>query len=342
MKLFHRVMLLSVVLALAGSPLRAEDAQVTDALTNLLNPSGIAIRPGTGEIFISDSGALRVLRFDPASGKSETVIGNYPKDVYGKGPMYDIGPLGLLFLDKDTLAVGDGGLPDGSELVRIYTVPPKGKKLNFDETKYQTGPLGPGEDSPMGEGNFYQLAEVGGTVYITSNGDDTKGWLLKFDLKDGKPGKLVTGIATKVATGVDAPVGITTDKQGRLVVGQMGEVNIPGDSLLTIYDPKTGELVAKAETGLSDIAALAYSPKTGKLYCVDFAWAKPADGGLFRLDVSQEKGKPMSVNAVKIASLDKPSAMAFAADGTLYVTVFGTQAEGSDARPGKLVKLSGL
>ena len=66
----------------------------------------------------------------------------------------------------------------------------------------------------------------------------------------------------------------------------MGEVNVAGDSLLTFYDAKTGKLITSIKTGLSDIVGLAYHPKSGKLYAVDFSWVDPTKGGLYRLDVS--------------------------------------------------------
>jgi glucose/arabinose dehydrogenase len=98
--------------------------------------------------------------------------------------------------------------------------------------------------------------------------------------------------------------------------------------------------MANAKTGLYDIADLAYSPKSGKLYVVDFAWMDTSKGGLFRLDVKQD-GDAMKVTAEKILSLDKPSALAFSPDGTLYVTVFGTAKEGASKKPGKLLKIEG-
>lgn len=321
---------------------RADDprVKVETVLTGLSNPCGIAIHESSGHVFISDSAAHRVIRFDPKTRKTYPVITGFPEDIYGKGPKYAIGPLGLLFLDDETLVVGGGGLVDGKETVQVYTIPPVGKSIKAEDCKYELGPIAPGEASAMGEGNFYDLVADGNAIYISSNGDDTKGWVLRIPLNNGTPTSLEPFIATKEATEVDAPVGLAIDAHGMLVVGQMGEVNVPGDSLYTVYNPKDGSLLTKAPTGLHDIAGLAFSPKSGKLYCVDFAWIDAKEGGLFRLDISTQGGET-TVKAVKLASLDKPSALAFAADGTLYVTVFGPAEEGVSEKPGSLVKITG-
>ena len=165
-----------------------------------------------------------------------------------------------------------------------------------------------------------------------------KARLAKATITGGKPGTLEPTIATKVATGVDAPVPLTFSPQGDLVVGQMGEINVPGDALLTVYDPKSGELKSSAKMGLNDPTGLAYSPKTGKLYVLDFSWIDTTKGGLFRLDVDGD-----TVKATQIVRLDKPTAMAFDADGKLYISVYGTAREGSDRAPGRIVVIdSGL
>ena len=358
MKVVRKVTYATLAVCLLAAAAHAQEAKVTPVLKGLLNPTGIAVQPGTGHLFVADSGALRVLRFDPAAQKAESVVKGFPKDVYGKGPMYDIGPLGVAFLGPDTLVVGDGSLPDGQELVRFYGVPAPGKSIAAADMKFSAGPIGPGDDSLKGEGNFYALAvsaaaklseggiplkqlniERPSAIFVTCNGDDTKGWVSKIDWVDGKPGKLTPFIKTKVATNVDAPVAITENAEGQVVVGQMGEITVPNDSLLTIYDAKTGEKRANGETKLFDIAGLAYSPKSGKLYAVDYAWMDTTKGGLFRLDVTTS-GDKLNVEAVKIASLDKPTALAFAPDGTLYVTQIGTAKEGVD-RPGSIVKIEG-
>jgi DNA-binding beta-propeller fold protein YncE len=316
----------------------AQDIKVEQVVGGLSNPCGVAVQPGTGAVFLTDSANGRVVRVD--NGKLVDVITGSPKDVYGKGPFYDIGPLGLIFMnDGKSLIVGDGGFKDGEECVRVYTVESGKPALNYEKDASQKiGPL-PAADGVLAEGNLYGLALTSSALYVTSNGDDTKGWVLKADLNGTKLGKLERWLATKEMVDVDAPVGITINKQGDIVVGQFGEVNKPNDSLLTFYSAKTGKMLSNFETKLYDITGLAYSPKTGLLYATDFAWMKPDEGGLFRLDAAPTQSG--GVKVTKITSLDKPTALAFAPDGTLYITVIGPKGESENApKQGKLLKIA--
>jgi WD40 repeat protein len=296
----------------------------------------VAVQPGTNKVFISDSANGRICRVD--NGKLVDVVTGSPKDVYGKGPFYDIGPLGVTFSsDGKMLIVGDGGFKDGEECIRVYNVPDENKPaLNYEKDASQKlGPLAPA-DGVLGEGNLYGLALTSSALYVTCNGDDTKGWIAKADLNGTKFGKLERWLPTKEAVEVDAPVAITTNKQGDLVVGQFGEVNKPHDSLLTFYSAKTGKKLMNLETHLYDLTGLAYSPKTGLLYGTDFAWMAPGEGGLYRIDASDS-----GVKTTKIASLDKPTALAFASDGTLYITVVGPKGDMENApKQGKLLKIA--
>ena len=318
------------------SSAQAADGPATVVASELDNPSGIAIHPESGHLFIATHPG--VFRFIPGKpGKLVPEVTGFKTDVYGKGPKYDIGPLGVALLGNDHLVVGDGSLPDGSELVRVYKISANqapDKPTAAEASAFNLGPITAGNESAKGEGNFYALAVNAHAIYVTANGDDTKGWVLKADVKEGKATGLKPFIATKPAVNVDAPVAITFSPDGKqLVIGQMGEINVPGDSLLTMYDPETGKLLKSLKTGLSDIAGLAYSPKTGKLYAVDYAWADTKQGGLFVLEVTGEECK-----ATKIASLDKPTSLAFDKAGLLYITVFGTRPEGGKPS-GQLVTL---
>ena len=335
----------SLALMLAATAIHADDKKPAPGpravAGNLDNPSGIAIHPETGHFFISEHRGVLRLFPQTEEGKKGMArafeVNHFPSDIYGKGPMYDIGPLGVGFLDNEHLIVADGSRPDASELVRVYkigaTAPAKPAKE--DSAAFTLGPVEAGDTSAKGEGNFYGVAVTNNAIHITSNGDDTKGWVLRSVITDGKPGKLEGFIATKQDVAVDAPCAITVDKSGDLVIGQMGEVNVAGDSLLLVYDAKTGKLKKQYETGLSDIIGLAYSPVTGKLYATDFSWVDATKGGLFELTIEGDK-----CTARKVASLDKPTAIAFDAKGHAYVTTFGTAEEGAKGKPGKLFRIA--
>lgn len=155
-----------------------DKVEVKTIVERLNNPCGIAIQPETGHVFVSDSGALRVIRI--VDGKAEPVITGFPKDNYGKGPVYDIGPLGLAFIDKNTLAVGGGGKLDGEELLRVYKIPAAGA-APIDASQMHGAPQTlPANGKVVGEGNFYGLAKGNQGIFVTCNGDDEKGWILSL------------------------------------------------------------------------------------------------------------------------------------------------------------------
>ncbi|MEZ6049116.1 MAG: hypothetical protein R3C11_26780 [Planctomycetaceae bacterium] len=238
----------------------AEEPEHETLVIDLDNPSGVLVHPETGKVYTASR--FGVHRYDPKEHKAVFEVMGYATDIYGKGPKYNIGPLGLGLMTGNQLVVGDGSRVDGEELVRVY--PLDDKKKSEEDAAFTLGPITAGEASAKGEGNFYGIAVSESAIFVTCNGDDTKGWVSKQDIADGKPGELKPFIATKEATGTDAPVAITFNPDGsELVVGQMGEMNVAGDSLLTFYDPASGELKKSLKTGLSDIAGLAYSPATG-------------------------------------------------------------------------------
>jgi len=309
------------------------EPKVTKVVDGLSNPCGIAIQPETGVVFVSDSAASRIVRI--VDGKVEDVITDFPVDVYGKGPMFNIGPLGLVFMDKNTLVVGGGGLKDGEELLRVYDL--SGDLPKKADAMSSSAALAAVEaDELRGEGNLYGLAKQGNAVYVTCNGDDTKGWVSKAVIEGGKVTSFERFIATKEATEVDAPVAITESPRKLLVVGQGGEVGVAGDALLSYYNPVDKKLIANYETGLSDITALVYNSKNGQLYATDFSWADTTKGGLFQLIAGEEGGKQI-VTAKKVVELDKPTAMVVDADGNLLITAFGAVEEGK--KTGVLLKV---
>ena len=78
-----RILSLAIVLAMVSSSSVMAEATVDTVAGGLTNPCGVAIQPGTGTIFVADSGAGRVVRI--VDGKAEAVITDFPVDSYGKG-----------------------------------------------------------------------------------------------------------------------------------------------------------------------------------------------------------------------------------------------------------------
>lgn len=305
-------------------------------LDQLNHPCGVAIQPETGHVFVAESGGARVLRI--VDGKSQPVIVDFPLDVYGKGPQYKIGPLGLAFVGKNVLVVGGGGQPDGAELLRIYKLPKVGEaplKATDMESSFKLTET----ESMKGEGNFYALAVTSSGIFVTSNGDDEKGWVAKAEVSGTEFGPFKRFIATREQTGVDAPVAVTVSPDGQLLVGQAGELTEPKDSLLTFYDPVSGKKLLNYSTGLYDITGLAFSPKTKHLFALDFSWMEASAGGLFEISVDRSV-QERKLKLAKIVSLDKPTAMAFGPDGTLYVTVLGKPGSAGEKPTGKLLRFA--
>ncbi len=310
---------------------------VTPVVQRLLNPCGVAVQPGTGDVFVSESGRARVLRV--VGNRGEPVISGFPLEKFTQGDSspfepFEIGPLGLAFTDQNTLLVGGGGLPEGADLLQVFAVPPRGGSIPADQSKQTLGPIARGRASSSGEGDFFGVVATKKAIFATCQGDDQQGWIARSLQSGGTWGSLLPFTPTKKQTGVDAPMGIAINPDGQLVVAQMGELNGSRDSWLGFYDPVNGDLLASFSLPLHDVVALAYSPHEGKLYALDFAWGQPENqGGLFRLDAVLRDRKP-AVAATKVVQLQRPTAMAFEPkpNGNLWVTVFGRR-DAADTPP---------
>ena len=330
------------LLLVVNNQVAAQDAIPEVVTKGLNNPSGVAIQPETGHVFVADSGNGRVVRV--IEGEIEAVITDFPTEDYGTNPTYKIGPLGLLFLDKDTLVVGGGGLPDGEDLIRVFKVPGVGERaIAASDTNGDTFALPASgeegkEDFVPGEGNFYGLALGGEGIFVTCNGDDAKGWVSFATIRQDQIAKFERKIATKIATKVVAPTAATISPQRYLVIGQMGETSNLKDSLLTFYS-QSGTKLGVYRTGLNDITGLAYGPRHGRLFALDFNWANPKRGGLYKLvDMKNDK----QCESVLMSQLEKPTALAFTPTGDCYITLAGSTMPAGGKPDGKLVLIRQL
>jgi DNA-binding beta-propeller fold protein YncE len=330
-----RLLFVGALLAVPFFAIAAEP-RVETVLTGLTRPSGVAVQTGTGRVFVADSGTGQILRV--VDSKAEVFLANAPRDGVGPGRKYALGRLGLAFLNWEKLLVGDGGQAHEKGCIRSYRIPINQGQLDYErDAAFQAGALAKQGDESA-EGMLFGVVASKNAVYVTGLGDPSKGWIAKADLLDGKLGTLEPFIATQEVVQRGAPGGIAISPHGEIVVGQMGERNTPGDSLLNFFGPNSGKLLMKLETGLSDITGLAYHPQTGLLYAIDFAWSDPSAGGLFRLDRGVKAGDP-PVQAIRVASLQRPTALAFANDGVLYVTTISPVSD-TAAKSGTLLKIT--
>ena len=90
----NKIKWMGVVLALLVSSTCVTAAELEVVSEGLYNPCGVAVQPETGHVFVADSGNLKVVRI--VDGKPQDVIVDFGTDVYGKGPKYQVGPLGIV------------------------------------------------------------------------------------------------------------------------------------------------------------------------------------------------------------------------------------------------------
>jgi hypothetical protein len=92
--------------------------------------------------------------------------------------------------------------------------------------------------------------------------------------------------------------------------------------VLAFVNPLDRSVVMQIPVELERIVALAYSSKTGNLYAANSASSNKSHSGIFRVDATEKNGAP-ACKLKKVASVETPTSLAFAPNGTLYITVSG-------------------
>jgi hypothetical protein len=319
----------------------ADEVAVETLLRGLTSPCGVAVRPGESperyEIFVADSGAGRIVRVtsDAPTSSVETVSG-FPLTELGEGGL-PVGPLGLLFLDRRRLVVGVSG--EDAASVQLFELTDAAAPLQAGAAKQQA--RFPGKRGIPG--HIYAISRrranetVRDALVVTYFNNDQTGELRTIAVRADSLAEPATLVAADGGNS-NSPAAITIADGGYVVVGWVGSLEEPRDSRLTFYNPTDGTQLMDLSSGLYDILGLAYSPRSGNLYAADAAWMDPHQGGVFRIDAVSET-PAAKCNAVKIADVVRPTALAFGPDGALYVTAFG-ELEKVDS-PGVLLKITG-
>lgn len=327
--------LLGVVTGAAAEELAPK---VTSVVAGLDHPVGLAIQPGSGTVFVAESGAGRILRL--SSDGAIEVIGGLPTASLGSGGQAGkLGPLGLAFTDRSLLAVGMTAETADKSPIRIYEIPIPPAKLAADKLKHGIA-LAPGDGKKTtAVGSIYGLAADGAGHLLVASGDAShpdRCWLGQLDVTEDRAG----AIKPVLGTGTEQPRALVISPRGEWVTAEIAAADQSGPSMLKFYDPQTKKELLRIDTGLHEVSGVAYSPRTGWLYVTAAGEAKGDGGGVFRLDRALVDGKP-GVKAVLVTKLERPSGLAFAPNGALYVALFGKGGAEAKEKTGSVVRLTG-
>jgi glucose/arabinose dehydrogenase len=136
---------------------------------------------------------------------------------------------------------------------------------------------------------------------------------------------------------------IAISHQGYVVVTSASGDQGSAPTELRFHTPLDGQQVMALPLGLENVRALAYSPRSGNLYAASYGAEagefNPEESGIFRIEDASQPGKP-AARAVRVANVVRPTDLAFAADGTLYVSTTG-ELQPSAGKQGAIIHLSG-
>ncbi len=296
---------------------------------NLETPAGLAIAPQSGDVMVATR--FGVYRYVPQThAVFMEVVGYDEPDTIGEDGEWEIGPLSLDFYGDSELVVGGGSAPEGEEIVQTFEIglEPRGDAPQIQDTdaKQTAGPVDASTAGGEGAGNFTGVLVGTKGVYVSTSGTTPKGWILKVPVDKGEFEPIEPFIATADAAKVGGPGPMAFDAEGNIVVGLWGGA-MPGDDAIAVFSD-AGDLRAVYQSEIGEFGGMAYSPKTKALYVTDMGLSTDR-GGLYRVTLADEK-----VKAEKILALDKPAAIAFSADGKLYLTTLGTRVEGKTTPDG--------
>lgn len=301
-------------------------------LEGLKFPTGLAIQPETGAIFVSDSGNGQVVRVE--NNQSVPVFVEFPLAPLAADSTIQLGPLGLLFADRTTLLVAGTGQANGEAALRRFQIPESAEPVKAEAAQNVQRFSAP-ESQAAAPALLYALTTSMDAFFASVVDEPSKGWIVDGK-KSGEPASALNGFVEISETlQTYRPAALTISPHGYLVVGTLGELNEAADGVLAFYDAVTKKMLLRLDTGLREITAVAYSPRK-QMYALDLSFSKPEEGGVFR--IVADSNSPSGMQLKKIASLPHPTAMAFDAEGALLVTVAGF-ADGQGNRQGLVLKI---
>jgi uncharacterized protein (TIGR03437 family) len=226
------------------------DTQNTPSATSLFSPTGIAVEPGSGAVYVADSGNNRVLRYPRPVSQSGRIT---PDAVIGQNDFISStsaavsasslnSPGGLAFGPSGELFVADsgnnrvlefaGGARTGAQAIRVFGQPNMNTGLRPGLVSPQTlsSPLGLAVDSA---GNLYVADSAANRVLIFSNTQNAP--------LAGASATFVIGQNnfSSISGSLKSPADVAIDSNGQIYVSDFGDNRVLIYSSL-IFLPSAG------------------------------------------------------------------------------------------------------
>jgi hypothetical protein len=305
---------------------------------------GVSVQPQTGTVYVAETAAGRVGRL--VDGKLEAVVVDFPRVESDDEALVPRGPQRLAFLNPKTLVVG---CVEEVPCLYIVEVSAAGSAPVRADVGLRLVP--PADRVARAVPGCLGLAATRSFLTIGWHGHTAPhGWAVAairdrtrpVDAESYAPWRQIDLSLSETSS--CSVTSIAASPRGEFVLGVAGEIDGQADSRLVFVRPADGRVLLDLATGLYDLSCLtygAYEPRSTALalYALDLAWEQPGQGGLFRLDAALAEGRP-TVSVVRMASLERPTAMAVAQDGSLYVAVLGPRDTQSDRNTGRLLRFA--
>lgn len=325
-------------LAVSFAPqLQAQQPDVSVVVEGLKNPFAVAVEPETDDVYVSESGELRIVKI-VAGEVVPMVTGFDPVEMDG----FEAGPLGLHFVARGNLLVGHGEDQDEGQLSRFefagdQTTGKRTKSIYVRQARQTLALELRLAAAPLGL--FRSICAQHANLYVVTSGDTKNGWIAMSEFQKEKMASFRPAIATTEASGFLNPTSaIVPPDGGYLIVAGMGEKDASKDSHLAYYSLQ-GRLLDDFAVELEDLTAIAIGPNQEHLFAIDHCFSDPSRAGLYKLIAAADG----SCAVKKMLDIPWAVAMDFDSNGSLYVTTLGGPANAANASPiGKLLKIDGL
>lgn len=333
---------LLVSLALGLLPAVAAEPVPEVVRTGLDRPAAVALQPQTNQLFVWERGRSRVVRIVGEDLEEVLLDLPHPTEPSSTPPQGELPS--LAFLNRQTLAILAPDETSPACALYVVEVPAVGSPARpVTSTHLLSAEIHSGDGLQL-----HGVTTENSALYCALRRADGQDGLGRLSLKNP------TQLPAPSASGARQLLGrsfatsgritcLTISPQGELVGGQVDAKPERPETQITFFRATDGRPLLQLSTRLPPLRSLAYGPRSKRssashLYAL--VSGEDSEGaGLYRMDATLSQGR-LQVQPTRIAALQRPTAMAFGSDGSLYVTVAGESSSGTNGPTGQLLRFA--